>query len=285
MDQAGLKKVVGGFVLLRYDGGYMGKKNRGYITVEASIVVPIFLFFMLGMAEICMILMAEAHIHQALAAATDYVAQHCYLEQKILKGTKDVPDKKRDECVIDIGNLVDIAIVKKQFATYLGDDFYVERMVSGGSNGIILTVKRDNSNSKIMQIAARYQAKVILPLLGSYSINLSNQIKQKAFVGFSEEEYNNKDCYVYVTPNREAYHTRRDCTHLKLDVRSVLVDLQHTYMPCYYCGQGKKEDRLYVAKNGEVYHTTKDCVGLKRTVRRVKRTSVEGIGACERCCG
>lgn len=260
------------------------KRNKGYITVEASLVVPLFLFFMLAMSGIFMILMAEAHIHQSLAAATDYIAEYCYLEQKLFVG-----DEKKDASVrtvsVDVESLIDAVVVKQQLSKYIGNDFYVERVISGGKSGVFVRVEKDKHNSKIMIVTASYQAKVNLPLLGTYSINLSNQIKQKAFVGFTEEEYNNSDCFVYVTPNREAYHMRRDCTHLMLDVNVVNSSRKGNYEPCFYCGIKKSGTRVYIAKHGEVYHNNRDCVGLKRTVRRVKLSSVEDIGACERCGG
>ncbi len=259
----------------------MNKKNKGYITVEASLVVPMFLFFFLAMVEMVMLLMAEAHIHQALAAATDYVAQHCYLEQKILQKTSE--KKKEQRVTTDVETLVDKALLWKQFQDYLGEDFYVDRMISGGKSGIVVTVEQDKENQKVIQSFARYKAEAHLPLLGTYSINLSNQIKQKSFVGFSEEELYLEDSYVFVTPNREAYHLRRDCTHLMLKVKNVSASQKGRYNTCYYCGESQTETGIYIAENGQVYHSKRDCIGLKRTVRRVKRSSVEGLGACSRC--
>ena len=260
------------------------KENRGYITVEASLVVPLFLFFMLAMSGIFMVLMAEAHVHQSLAAATDYITEYCYLEQKLLS-QKEEKKTSKDKEFVNVDNLIDAVILKQQLSKYIGDDFYVEKVISGGKSGILVQVQSDKSNSKIMIATASYQAKVVLPLLGTYSINLSNQIKQKAFVGFTEEEYNNSDYFVYVTPNREAYHMRRDCTHLVLDVSAVSSNRKGNYEPCFYCGIKKCGKTIYIAKHGEVYHNQRGCVGLKRTVRRVKLSSVEGIGACERCGG
>lgn len=259
------------------------RKNKGYITVEASLVVPLFLFFMLAMSGIFMVLMAEAHIHQSLAAATDYMAEYCYLEQKLLAG--DEKKATESQVSVNVENLIDTAIIKQQLGKYIGNDFYVEKVISGGKSGVFVKVQKDKSNSKIMKVTASYQAMINLPLLGTYSIHLSNQIKQKAFVGFTEEEYNNSDCFVYVTPNREAYHMRRDCTHLMLDVNTVSSSRKDGYSPCFYCGIAESGKRIYIAKNGEVYHNRRDCVGLKRTVRRVKRSGIEGIGACERCGG
>ncbi len=256
----------------------MMRKNRGYITIEASLIVPLFLFFMLAMAEIYMIWMAQSHIHQALAAATDDVAQRCYIEKTLNKNNKD--------SFVDIENLVSAVVIQKRFKDYLGEDPYVTRVIEGGKNGIFITVKKDKENVKIMLVKARYKAKINLPLPGTHSITLSNLIKQKAFVGFSEEEsIKNGDYYVFVTPNREAYHLRRDCTHLLLDVCIVGSKQERGYTSCYYCGKTKSQKNIYIAKNGRVYHTKRDCIGLKRTVNRVKISKVKGLGACERCGG
>lgn len=229
-----------------------------------------------------MILMAEAHIHQSLAAAVDYAAEMCYLEQK-LSVNKKTNDSSPNISNGNVENLIDSVVIKKQLSTYIGEDFYIEKYITNGKNGIITYVEKDRDNPKIMIVTAKYQAKLILPLLGTYSIDLSNQIKQKAFVGFTEEEYLNNDYYVFVTPNREAYHMRRDCTHLMLDVNMVNCNRKNNYAPCFYCGISETNSRIYIAKNGEVYHNSRDCVGLKRTVRRVKLSTVKGVGACQRC--
>ncbi len=236
-------------------------KNRGYITIEASLVIPLFLFFMLTMSGIYMILLAEAHIHQSLAAATDYTAKQYYLKRNMLLSST----------------------VKSQFHTYLRDDYYVDYYVDGGSNGVSISVERDRNNKNIILVTAKYKAKLVLPLLGTYSLNLSNQIKQKTFVGFTEEDSLKQESYVYITPNREAYHMRRDCTHLLLDVSAVSSHQKGNYQACHYCKAEGTQGVIYIAKNGTVYHNDRGCVGLKRTVRRVNRKSVEGLGACTRC--
>lgn len=261
----------------------MSQKNRGYITAEASIVLSLFLFFMLGMCSLYMVIMAEAHIHQSLASSVDYVAQYSYLRKKLLNQKEQSVDSEK----LDVGveQLIDSVLVKQKLCSYLGEDYYVDRVIAEGKNGIIITVEADPVNKKIMQVTARYFARINLPLLGTYSIPLSNQIKQKAFVGFSKEEYINDDYYVYVTPNREAYHMRRDCTHLMLDIKSVPAMYKDRYTPCYYCGSGLSGNKIFVTKKNEVYHSTKECVGLRRTVQRVKIQTLEGIGVCSRCGG
>ena len=104
----------------------MYRKNKGSITVEASLVVPLFLFFLLTMVKFYGMILAEAGIHQALAEAAGYTAQYSYLEQAIKK-TQD----------FQAGNT---GILLSQFRDYIGDNPFVEANVVGGKNGIILSI-------------------------------------------------------------------------------------------------------------------------------------------------
>lgn len=249
----------------------MSEENKGYITVECSIVVPLFLFFMLSLSGIFMLLMAEAHIHQSLAEAAGYTAQYSYLENKLLEHSGE-----------NVENLVDLVVLTKQFNTYLGDDFYVEKVISNGKNGIFLTITKDKENKKIFIAKARYYVKIEIPILGDFRLLLSNEIKQKAFLGYSKEE--KSDVYVYVTPEQSVYHTSRSCTHLSLDIQKKSNKQKGNYAPCGFCGKaGKNEGSIYVARTGNVYHYREMCSGLKRTVTRVKLEDVVGLGPCSRC--
>lgn len=245
-------------------------KQRGYITVEASFVVPLFLFFMLAVGEIYMLLMAEAHIHQSLSEAAEYTAQYCYLEKQMLKDQMYSAD-----------TLVNTAILIKQFNSYLGEDFYVERMLLNGKSGIMLTVSEDKDNPKIFIANARYIVNIDIPLVGQLPMTLTNQIKQKAFIGYSKEE--KSDSYVYVTPNQSVYHTKRSCTHLCLSVEERSSAAKGRMKPCRFCGREETEGSIYVARTGDVYHCNPNCSGLKRSVSRVKLSEVGGLSKCQRC--
>lgn len=249
----------------------MGRVNKGSVTVEACLVVPLFLFFMLSVAGIYMILIAEAHIHQSLAEAADYTAQYCYLESRI--STEN-----------GIDNLICHGILSKRFRTCLGKDFYVEKMVVNGAGGILMTVETDKENPKIFLVELRYFVKIKIPVLGEFHAALSNRIKQKAFLGYSREEQS--DCYVYITPNQEVYHTRRSCTHLELQVKKLGIEKKGNYKPCSFCGRKADGGKsIYVARTGDVYHCNMDCIGLKRTVKRIRLVQAGGLGPCLRCGG
>ncbi|MBR1865549.1 MAG: pilus assembly protein [Lachnospiraceae bacterium] len=247
------------------------EKNRGSATVEACLVVPVFLFFMLAVAGIFMVLLAEAHIHQSLAEAANYTAQNCYLEKKLLSQTGQTAD-----------HLVDTAVLYRQFHRYLGEDAYVERMIQNGKKGILVRVEPDSNNPKIFTAEADYVARISVPVFGSVQISLCNRIQKKAFLGYSKEE--KMDRYVYVTPNQAVYHVSRNCTHLVLSIQQKSGTQRSHYSPCSFCGKsGEAGDPIYVAKTGEVYHYRRDCSGLKRTVTRIKLREAGGLSPCSRC--
>lgn len=241
-------------------------KNKGAATVEACLVVPIFLFFMVMVIRIFTMLIADAQIHQSLAEAAGYTAQYCYLEDRI----------KKNETV---SGIVNTGVLLSQFRDYLGDSFYVERCVAGGKNGIMITQKQDPENPKVFYARADYRFCMDIPFLGKYQMQRRNEIRQKGFLGFDPSEEMG-DIYVFITPNQAVYHMRRDCTHLELKVRKTKGT--GGLSACRYCGKNAT-DSYYIAQNGKVYHCNRGCSGLKRTVSRVKKSEVSGLGPCQRC--
>lgn len=248
-------------------------KNRGSVTVEASIAVPIFLFFVLSMVRISMLLLAEAHIHQSLAEAAEYTAQYGYLEKKLAE-EKGIGEEGA------LSMVVNEAVLIKQFHSCLGEDFYVEQSLLSGNKGIILTLHTNRDNPKRFTARADYMAIFSVPVFGKATIPISNEIEKKVYVGYSKEESN--DCYVYVTPNQAVYHIRRNCTHLQLSVTEISSSQKGSYTPCSFCGKEEK-GTIYVARTSHIYHGNRNCLGLKRTVGRVRLSEVIGKGACSRC--
>lgn len=249
----------------------MGIQNRGSVTVEACLVVPLFLFFMLAIADFIMLLFAEAHIHQCLADAADYTAQYAYLEKKLLGKAGNQND-----------SILSTAILTKQFYTYLGEDSDVEKIVQNGKQGILLSIKVNKENEKIFTAKAGYFVNIHIPLFGKYHMKVSNSVKQKAFLGYGREEKG--DTYVYVTPNQAVYHMHRTCSHLSVKVKEMNISQKDNYIPCSFCGKNKNTgNRIYVSETGNVFHYRRECSGLKRTVNRVKLKEVKSLGPCQRC--
>lgn len=259
----------------------MNDNNRGSATVESCVIVPIFLFFLLGISYMFMLIMTDAHIHQSLAEASIYGAQYCYFEDRLSSGA-GIMDTVGESGSSAAKTVLNTAVIYKQFRTYLGADTMVERIVSGGVNGIIITAIPDNENPKVFIARADYIVKLNIPVLGDRIKKRAVSVKQKACLGFTgEEAIDDSDVYVYITPNQSVYHVSRSCTHLSLKVRTYSG--HGDYPPCSFCGNDETSGAVYIAENGTVYHNNVHCLGLKRTVSRVKKSSVAGLKPCSRC--
>ncbi|MBQ8316773.1 MAG: pilus assembly protein [Lachnospiraceae bacterium] len=240
------------------------KKNQGSATVEATLILPIFIFVLLGLFGFIRLRMAEAYVYEAAVETVEYMAQVSYLS----------------EC--------SMLVPKTCFKGYVDNGELVDNYIQGGVDGVsfIGTDYLDEDGYVCLKVSYGYGVNV--PLLGSFRGKRSYVVRQKAYVGVAEDnpdegELSDDDIYVYITDNREAYHMSRHCTHLDLTISmsSVKAAKYLGYTSCSFCkGEG---DTIYVTKWGDRYHSDRNCGGLKRTLYRVKKSQVEGLGACQRC--
>ncbi|MBD8972364.1 MAG: pilus assembly protein, partial [Clostridiales bacterium] len=128
----------------------MNIHNKGSVTVEAGLVVPLFLFFLFTVVKFYGMILAEAKIHQALAEAAGYTAQYSYLEQQL----------RKEDHQYTAGNA---GILLSQFRDYIGDDVWVENNVSGGKNGVVISKRTDGTNPKIFYAQADYSFGMDIP--------------------------------------------------------------------------------------------------------------------------
>ena len=256
------------------------KIHQGVATVEACIVVPLFLFFLLAMANIYFLILAEAHIHQSLSEAAVYTAKYCYLEQTIRDRVSEQKEELNVEDTLSV--IVNSVVLKQQFIKCLGEDEIVEKVISGGKKGIVLYTETMGQSDNCFIAKAKYRVRMIVPVFGEFAISLCNQVKQKAFVGYRSTE--KMDSYVYITPNQQVYHLTRGCTHLSLDVSAKNSKDAFSYQACCYCGKSNYDKgMMYITRTSNIYHFNRDCSGLKRTIYRIKKSEVGGLLACQRC--
>lgn len=256
----------------------MRERHRGYATVEACFVMPLFFFFFYGMAMMAMLFMADAHIHQSLMEASVELAQNGYLAESLWEKGETKPDNGTE--------ILNLVLLNNRFRYYLGDDFFVNFMVVGGRDGVVLSIEEAKENPKKFKAVAGYFIKIQVPFLKTFQLLRTNVAKQKLFVGFENGE-EETDVYVYITPNEEVYHNSRACTHLALSVNEHDYVCKTGYKPCSFCTKNQKDvpDKIYVARTTDLYHCDRHCLGLTRRVLRVKKQSVSGLPPCGRCGG
>ncbi len=246
-------------------------KNNGSATVEASLILPIFIFAMLSVYSMAGSMKTKAVIYEAFMETGEYLGEYQYLYSKA-----------DGQAVINIG----AAVLK--FRGYLDDKESVDNYVLGGSNGIVFTRAYYDESDGYVYADCVYDLKVDIPLFGSVNIPVTESLRQKAYVGrlVDEDGSNEQDPYVYIAENGTVCHKSRHCTYIKLSIREAsLESVKGSYSPCELCvKRSGGRQTVYVTDYGDRYHNSLACSGLKRTVYRVRKSETE-LPYCSKCGG
>lgn len=233
------------------------KRNTGSASVEASLVIPVFLLAMIRLFLCFQSVLVEAQIYEAAAETAEYMAE-----------------------TASVG-VCDAAVAYLRFPRYIDEKKNVNQYVKYGEPGIqFLGSAMDGEDYIVLRTS--YELKY----LGARSFT----IRKRAYTGASwsdatSEEEGETDAYVYVTDRQSVYHVTRSCSYLTLEIRISSLQEAKTdgYIACAFCGEELRGTQVYVTEDGDCYHSSLRCSGLTRNVYRKKKSEVTGLGACSRC--
>ena len=209
--------------------------QKGSLTVEASMVLPVFLIAMLT-------------VFSFLPA----YARQMETTQKLLETAEK-------------------AAIYRAMGTEAAD---------GGYDGTLTKVYR-------------YVPKVHLPGVGA--MWLTAQVKVRPWIGYDGDLGSDGETadsqLVYISDNKEVYHTSPDCSYLDIHLISMNTGQVkqarnhdgHRYTACEKCCHGHMGSVVYVSENGEHYHSSTSCSGLSRSPEAVLYSEVGALPLCSRC--
>ncbi len=138
----------------------------------------------------------------------------------------------------------------------------------------------------------RYPAAVF----GPQSTRIALRARVHSWTGYggeddvSGEDGSSSGKTVYVTENREVYHTHADCTHLDLTVMrtdlSNVKNMRNAYGKRYKKCSGFPDNYsgpVYLTEKGEYYYPSSDYNSLVRHVSVTDQSECAGLCLCERC--
>ncbi len=256
---------------MRYRESTDMKRLKGSLTLEASLVLPIFLFAMLTLLSIVAVIPMYLYIEEAVGETALYTCEH----EEVLHGdfagnVNDIFTEHLEKCV----------------------DYEIQDGVSG--------IRTDNSRllqSSYVLVSAQYTPKMKTDLLHLFSYPIGQQALVHTWDGYSGDLSDTEEMFdeqmVYVSENREVYHLTTDCTYLSLTVYQTngkeVGKLRNAsggkYKACRLCHPKKKSDVLFITREGDRYHCERDCSGLKRSVSEIPLSEAlaEGLHPCTRC--
>lgn len=252
-------------------------KNRGSMTVEASMVLPIFLFFMMALLMGIEMVRLQSNLFAGFGSS-----EAIHMEEQIHRVLQDQP-----------------------LLGYFNADA-VEEYLNGQENGrlcllgsIAIGNQSDVRGNGRIEVEIQYQIKPFiywLPIGNSDRGGLcfQDELFMHDFSGYRGpiEEDRREEEVVYITENGARYHTDTGCVSLRISVQTVHSSELSTmrnqsggrYYPCERC-HPPKSGAFFITLDGERYHRGVDCSSLKRTVRAVTLEEAVGMGrtACSKC--
>ena len=243
--------------------------NQGSATLEAMLVLPLFLMTAFACVQIGNLLQTRMLVYEAMQETAQYMAEVKYME---------LADAETDTGL-------DAVTAGAVLHTYIDDADMVDRYVTGGSGGIRISQADYDMTDGCIYLRIRYGLQQEIPLIGTIRWKVSEQICQKAYVGLIMDGADDDNCYVYVAETGDVCHASRSCYHIRLSIRQMELDqIKNSLSPCELCAEGKHADStVYVTETGDRYHLSIGCSGLKRTVTRVRKSDVDGLPYCSEC--
>lgn len=239
---------------------------KGSYTVEAALVLPLFLFAAVTVLSFCRILQVEWGVQTAM---------HEVVRGAALAGAAFEPSE--------------VVLAGTARAKIISDGVPV-KYIWGDIVGISFASSSVTEDDITM--VARYRINPLVPLPGYKGFRIENRVYARRFTGFHPGTAGTEETYVYITPYGKAYHKDLRCSYLEPDIRCVMKDAVGgernsgggRYTSCPRCRKYGFGRILYVTTYGKVYHSRIDCPALKRTVKRVKLKEAEKTHhICPKC--
>ncbi len=240
------------------------------MSVEAAVVVPLFLVFILGMASFLIMFGNHTEIQNGMRQAAETLTRRAYyLERTEAESIGINPITVKSEIKKNMQNEEDISAA---YSTY-------------------------DAESGILDMIVNYDYKI--PFLPDKSNTLNNcqRLRCRAWIGSDMKEgisSGSKDSknIVYVTETGTVYHKTKSCPYLDLSIHTAgsdeIADLRNEsgakYYGCPLCAKsGKPNSNVYITDYGTSWHNTISCSGLKRKIREVDIEDVGNLKPCSKC--
>lgn len=255
---------------------------RASVTVEASLVFPVFLCALVCFIGLTQMVLIETEIHHAMSQTAKV-----YAKQQVVYFVSEMSEgqgKSNTGKISSNGNARGIF-----FLIYDGSSL-CENMIEGGRRGI--KVSSALASGQTVRLKAEYTLKMAVPFFPSVRFRKKTVIKRRIFSGYVKHQGESDDIganpIVYVAENGVVYHKDASCSHicLKISGSKGIQEILHSskYDACEKCiHKGMIPSVLFVTIYGDCYHSSLGCSGLKRTIQTVRLNDVGGLRPCSRC--
>lgn len=250
------------------------------ISVEAALVMPLFIFFVLNLFSIMEMLRFHGNMAWALNEVGGKLAIYGYVAEQIEEEWKPgLPENVA----------ISYLYIREEIADLLGKEYMQSAPLSEGEKGILFTEAKILEDD-LIELTLTYQMKMPFLPKRLFETRVFHFYKARVWTGYDVAAED--DDMVYVTKNGEAYHVNETCKSLNIQKRQVHIaeletlrnESREIYDACSYCCT-RGTEYVWITEEGRKYHETEECSALKRSVIRISssRAKEEGYKLCNWC--
>lgn len=262
----------------------------GSLTVEAALVIPIFLFAVLSLLGMMEIYEVQMRLEAALHQTAKEMAVQGYAYDRLSGETNAAS-------AFPVTVVFSETYVRAKVQDYVTASYLDHSVIEHGRRGMLYSFSKIMESDRIeLRVVYRVAPRLsVIPFWKAWTIS---QAVVRAFTGYDPakpwqgQDEDGAKQYVYVTQCGSAYHSDRGCSHLKLSIQLVEAekvpnmrnDGGGRYRPCQIChGLRGTQGVVLITNLGDRYHKTAACPGLKRTIEQIPLSEAAGYHPCHRC--
>lgn len=269
---------------------------KGSITLEATVVLPIFITFILSIYSFFYIYNYQNIVQMSVYNTAKSIGRYSYIMERAEDMGKEYIDSIQklnvDKEILTSG--VNMVYVWNKVMNDEVKKYTVSSNIMGGKNGISVLDSDIDTETGENDIVVSYKMGIDIPDIKKIRYKLINRCYFRAWVGESIVDIQDKikQKTVYITPHGKVYHIYFDCSHIELSISAIpfksVNDLRNKnggkYYRCDRCVKKTNEDDIvYITDTGTSYHINSKCSGIKRDILEIEISNVGNRKLCSRC--
>lgn len=244
-------------------------KSKAGMALEGSLVLPIFLFFMMTVLLSLEVVRFQSQVQEALFQAGTKSAFSGYQIKYAGREREDV---------------------KHQVREYLDSQLYPYLCIRKNISWQNLSIA---SEGRVLYQVS-YTLKPFISWLPIGELKINDRFVGHMWTGYTGaqtgEISGEEEIYVYITDTGSRYHLSHDCAYLRVKVQAVNYEMIDSlrnqsggkYYACAKC-RPLKGGIVYITAGGSSFHRDADCSALKRTVYIIPLKEAEKYSPCSKC--
>ena len=253
---------------------FLKRDIKGSMTVEATVLLPLVLFFFLQLMGAVEMMRLHGKLTFALWECGSQLSVYTAVPEEITEAVPDIA--------------VSYLYVKNRVEDFLGEDYLDNSPLVKGSEG--LNYLASDYEADCIDIGVTYQVQPPICLFSFPSMRMATRYYARAWTGYEIQEDLR---YVYVTLYGEVWHARADCSYIHITVQETDKNKIHSlrnaagkkYDACDFFKDKELGEMVYFTQQGDRYHRDKTCSALTRYVRAVLWQEELSYRPCSRCAG